>query len=97
MTKQENVVFVGKNSQLTNTIKQKHAVENVPQNFVEVEEITFDGYEDVYNMEVECHHNFSVNGGFIIHNCLDALRYSVVDAVGGKSNKLKLLDRNSLF
>ena len=28
---------------------------------------------------------------------LDALRYSVTDAVGGKSNKLKLLDRNSLF
>lgn len=30
--------------------------------------------EDVYNMEVENHHNFAVNGGFIVHNC-DALRY----------------------
>ena len=30
--------------------------------------------EDVYNMEVETHHNFAVNGGFIVHNC-DALRY----------------------
>ena len=69
----------------------------MPQNFVEIEEITFDGYEDVYNMEVECHHNFSVNGGFIIHNCLDALRYSVTDAVGVKINKIKLLDRNLLF
>ena len=28
---------------------------------------------------------------------LDALRYSVTDAVGGKINKLKLLDRNLLF
>ena len=29
--------------------------------------------EDVYNMEVENHHNYSVNGGFILHNC-DSLR-----------------------
>lgn len=34
------------------------------------------GFEDVYNMEVENHHNFSVNGGFIVHNC-DAIRYFV--------------------
>lgn len=32
------------------------------------------GYADVYNMEVENHHNFSVNGGFIVHNC----RYGVL-------------------
>jgi len=31
------------------------------------------GYEDVYNMEVENHHNYSVNGGFILHNC-DSIR-----------------------
>ena len=29
--------------------------------------------EDVYNMQVDNHHNFSINGGFIVHNC-DALR-----------------------
>ncbi|MCI2759489.1 hypothetical protein FH163_09860 [Staphylococcus lugdunensis] len=28
-------------------------------------------------MEVENHHNYSVEGGFIIHNCIDSLRYSV--------------------
>jgi len=28
-------------------------------------------------MEVENHHNYAVEGGFIIHNCIDALRYSV--------------------
>jgi hypothetical protein len=27
------------------------------------------GLQDVYNMEVEGHHNFSVNGGLIVHNC----------------------------
>lgn len=28
-------------------------------------------------MEVDDHHNFAVNGGFIVHNCMDALRYAV--------------------
>lgn len=32
--------------------------------------------EPVYNMEVEQHHNFAVNGGLIVHNCLDAIRYA---------------------
>ena len=77
MTKQENVVFVKKNSLLTNTPKQKHVAENVPQNFVGIEEITFDGYEDVYNMEVANNHNFAVNGGLIVHNCMDSARYFV--------------------
>jgi hypothetical protein len=36
--------------------------------------IDFVENEDVYNMEVENHHNFAVNGGFIVHNC-DSLRY----------------------
>lgn len=29
----------------------------------------------VYNMEVDDHHNFSVNGGIIVHNCMDSVRY----------------------
>lgn len=33
--------------------------------------------EDVYNMEVKCHHNFAVNGGIIVHNC-DAIRYFAI-------------------
>lgn len=43
---------------------------------VRVKSVKFVGYEDVYNMEVENHHNFAVNGGFIVHNCMDALRYA---------------------
>lgn len=27
-------------------------------------------------MEVEGHHNFAVNGGFLVHNC-DAIRYFI--------------------
>lgn len=29
----------------------------------------------MYNMEVDEYHNFSVNGGIIVHNCMDAARY----------------------
>ena len=39
-----------------------------------VKSIKFVGYADVYNMEVESHHNFAVNGGLIVHNC----RYGVM-------------------
>lgn len=35
------------------------------------------GKEDVYNMEVENTHNYSINGGLIVHNC-DSLRYFAV-------------------
>ena len=34
-----------------------------------VKAISFLGKQDVYNMEVKTHHNFSVNGGLIVHNC----------------------------
>ncbi|WP_391503129.1 hypothetical protein [Clostridium botulinum] len=37
----------------------------------------YTGKEDTYNMEVKGHHNFSVNGGLIVHNCMDALRYFI--------------------
>ncbi|WP_142236830.1 hypothetical protein [Staphylococcus sp. 47.1] len=68
-------------SKLINTEKQGH-VQEVAQtdNVLKTEKITsikFHSYQDVYNMEVENHHNYSVEGGFIIHNCVDSLRYSV--------------------
>jgi hypothetical protein len=37
------------------------------------------GRHNVYNMEVEGCHNFSVNGGLIVHNCIDAVRYACED------------------
>jgi hypothetical protein len=43
---------------------------------VKIKSISFAGYEDVYDMYVKNHHNFAVNGGFIVHNC-DALRYAM--------------------
>lgn len=33
------------------------------------------GRQPVYNMEVDEYHNFSVNGGIVVHNCMDDIRY----------------------
>lgn len=62
------------------TRKLKHVPENAVQNYVGIKSIKYVGKADVYNMEVRNHHNFSVCGGFIIHNCCDALRYAVMTA-----------------
>ena len=43
--------------------------------FIPVKAVRLVGKEDVYNMEVEKHHNFAVSDGLIVHNCVDALRY----------------------
>lgn len=47
--------------------------------------------EDVYNMEVENHHNFAVNGGFIVHNC-DSLRYFCIMRQSPKTIESKKRD-----
>ena len=56
---------------MINTIKE----DSVQKNVAKVLKITKLKNEDVYNMEVENHHNFAVNGGLIVHNCMDCLRY----------------------
>ena len=44
---------------------------------VKIKSRLYDGFEDVYNMEVEDNHNYSIEGGLIVHNCMDATRYFV--------------------
>lgn len=46
-------------------------------NTVKIAKIEKDIQEPVYNMEVDDNHNFAVNGGLIVHNCMDATRYFV--------------------
>lgn len=69
-----------KHSAQTNTGKQRPVQEvahtKSPQR-VRVKAVRFVGYEDVYNMEVDRQHNFAVNNGVIVHNCIDALRYAL--------------------
>ena len=61
----------------TNTQNQSVVQENVQVSFAKVKSIQLDGCEDVYNMEVEDNHNFAINGGYIVHNCMDSIRYMV--------------------
>ena len=56
---------------MINTIKEDSVQKNVAKEL----KITKLKNEDVYNMEVENHHNFAVNGGLIVHNCMDCFRY----------------------
>lgn len=58
-------------------------------NSIGVAKIEIDGYEDVYNMEVEDNHNFAIEGGLIVHNCMDATRYFVRTK---KLGRIKLVD-----
>ena len=53
----------------TNIKKQNAA------HLVGVAKIEIEPNEDVYNMEVIGTHNFAVNGGVIVHNCMDEIRY----------------------
>ena len=46
-------------------------------NYVGVAKIERIPKTDVYNMEVDGTHCFAVNGGIIVHNCMDAVRYFV--------------------
>ena len=68
---------------LISILSRKPVLENVQESSgrgikqVKIKNIKYLGKEDVYNMEVLNHHNFSVNGGLIVHNCMDADRYFV--------------------
>lgn len=42
---------------------------------MKVKRVSFSGYADVYNLEVEDTHNFAVENGVIVHNCADETRY----------------------
>ena len=102
MMKQESVEFVDDISLLTNTQEQEHVQEFAGQNLgkVRIKSVEYIGKEDVYNMEVRDHHNYSVAGGFIIHNCIDATRYAfVADMMTRKTTdtKTKIKRAKQLF
>ena len=86
----ENANFAEKSTPQINIQKQLLAQERVQTdltqdclNYEKIKSIKYIGKQDVYNMEVETHHNFSVNGGLIVHNCLDAMRYACESFVVG--------------
>ena len=70
---------MGKNLKQANLNQLKPAQEVVQINFVQLESITKLKNEDVFNMEVEENHNFVINDGLIVHNCIDSIRYALED------------------
>lgn len=42
---------------------------------MKVKSIRYVGKADVYNMEVDDTHDFVVQGGVVVHNCVDDIRY----------------------
>jgi hypothetical protein len=67
--------FAGGSTLQTNIQKSKRAPKNADISYVGIKGIKQLDKESVYNMEVDTHHNFSVNGGIIVHNCMDDIRY----------------------
>ena len=61
--------------------------------FIEIDSIEYLGKEDVYNMEVDTHKNFLVNGGFVVHNCMDAWRYSLEEIMRNMKKKIRATKR----
>lgn len=57
--------------------RQELVADRAGTNFIGIKSIKKVDCQPVYNMEVDGNHNFAVNGGMIVHNCMDATRYFV--------------------
>lgn len=75
--KKERASGAEKSLQQTNIQKQKPVQEVAEITCVGIKSIRKVGKADVYNMEVEDNHNFAIEGGLIVHNCMDETRYFV--------------------
>lgn len=75
--KQGNANGAAMSLQQTNIQKREPVAEVVGISSVGIKAIRKIGKADVYNMEVEDNHNFAIEGGLIVHNCMDAMRYFV--------------------
>ena len=75
--KQEFVNGAAMSLQQTNIQKREPVAEVAGISSVGIKAIRKIGKADVYNMEVEDNHNFAIEGGLIVHNCMDAMRYFV--------------------
>ena len=82
--------YIEKNKNMAEFNKMKHVV-NIANivlinakiiekrwlKIMKIKSIKYVGKQDVFNMEVEKYHNFSIEGGLIVHNCMDAFRYFI--------------------
>lgn len=75
--KQEFVNGAAMSLQQTNIQKREPVAEVAEISSVGIKAIRKIGRADVYNMEVDDNHNFAIEGGLIVHNCMDVTRYFV--------------------
>ena len=75
--KQESANGAVMSSQQINIQKRRHVAGVAETSSVGIKAIRKVGKADVYNMEVDDNRNFSIEGGLIVHNCMDATRYFV--------------------
>lgn len=75
--KSENANIAEKNLLQTNIQKPEPVQDHAEIKSVGIKSIRKVGKADVYNMEVDDNHNFAIEGGLIVHNCMDAMRYFV--------------------
>lgn len=90
--KRESVLSAEKSLSQTDTLILNTVAKLAPtkqshdcQDYAKIKNIEFAGTEDVFNMEVDTHHNFSICGGLIVHNCMDAMRYALEDFSKGET------------
>ena len=76
---------------MTNTPEQKLVPDNAGISFVGIQCIRPCGKQPVFNMEVDRYRNFSVNGGIIVHNCMDETRYFAMTILRKKVGKEKYI------
>lgn len=95
--KQEFARGAAMSLQQTNIQKQKPVAGVAETSSAGIKEIRKIGTADVYNMEVQDNHNFAINGGLIVHNCMDSSRYFVkTKKLVPKSNK-KHIDGYNIY
>ncbi len=61
-----------------------------------IKSIKLCGVENVYNMEVDEHHNFSICNGLIVHNSMDELRYYIMSKPDAYVEPIKPLTGDAL-
>ena len=96
MLKCEYALYAERNFMSINTLVQKPVQGGAELCFVGVKSIKSCGKQPVYNMEVDKYHNFSVNDGIIVHNCMDSMRYyafTVLKYKVGKEPYIPLYER----
>ena len=74
---EEHPILTERGYVIAKYLKETDKIIDITVKSIGIKKIEYDGVEDVYNMEVSDNHNFAIENGLIVHNCMDATRYLV--------------------